>query len=71
MIDTEVEEPISLATHVPQVPKNFSTILKSLQDKGLANYCLIHELVLKRKKACCYTESRKHLFIDDQYFLFA
>jgi hypothetical protein len=37
-------------THVPQVPKNFSTILKSLQDKGLANYCLIHELVLKRKK---------------------
>ena len=41
---------VDITAHVPQVPKNFSTILKSLQDKGLANYCLIHELVLKRKK---------------------
>jgi len=50
----------------------FLNNFKILTEQGFCKILLYSRACTKtKKKACRYTESRKHLFIDDQYFLFA
>jgi len=50
----------------------FLNNFKILTGQGFCKILLYSRACTKtKKKACRYTESRKHLFIDDQYFLFA
>jgi hypothetical protein len=52
--------------------KEFLNNFKILTGQGFCKTLLYSRACTKtKKKACRYTESRKHLFIDDQYFLFA
>ena len=52
--------------------KEFLNNFKILTGQGFCKTLLYSRACTKtKKKACPYTESRKHLFIDYQYFLFA
>ena len=51
------------------MPKNFLTILKSLQDKGFASHSLIRGLALKRKKLA-FTLVQETIFLLMSNILF-